>query len=340
MIFSQSRLLRLVAPHLSPALVDPAAVDAIAGFAERLPHAFTWGILELRLASGDARADIAVVATRFAGSRAALAEVFADARHAEREPAALGALGPLLHGWAAGLGRLSDVPYLGLEYDHPASGRSPPFVFLAIDPDVCRSPERPLDDVIALAREGLTLALGELDPVPFATWERCARLLPPGGRVATTAPLAARGRRDLRLDASLPHQTIAPWLDAIGWPGERRQLELLLDLLGSGWQRNNLQLDLGAAVGPMLGILFRPPAAARDRQSWRPLLDRLYALGVCARDKGEAALDWIGVDTIDLPDLDWPVAVQRDLDFKLTLLPGGRLEVKSYLSYHAAWASL
>jgi hypothetical protein len=332
-------VLRLVAPRLSSALVDPAAVDAIAGFAERLPLAFTWGLLELRLASGDPRVDLAIGATSFAGSRAALAEAFSDAAHAERERAAFGALGPLLHSWAIGAGRLSDMPYVLLEYDDPAAGRSPPFVFLAIDPDVRRSPAR-LVDAAALAREGLTLALGELDPVPFATWERCARLLPPGGRVATTAPLAARGRRELRLDASVPHQAIAPWLNAIGWPGERRQLDLLLDLLGPGWQRNNLQLDVGAAVGPMLGILFRPLVAARDPRSWRRLLDRLYALGVCARDKGEAALDWIGIDTIDLPDLRWPITVQRDLDLKLTLLPGGRLEVKSYLSYHAAWASL
>jgi hypothetical protein len=41
----------------------------------------------------------------------------------------------------------------------------------------------------------------------------------------------------------------------------------------------------------------------------------------------------------DLPDLAWPIVVQRDLDFKLTLTPGG-LEAKSYASYHAAWSVL
>src|SRR5262249_26856295 len=155
----------------------------------------------------------------------------------------------------------------------------PPFAFVATDPD-SRNPlarrDFPPGELLELAREGLTLAHGgELDPAAFATYARCARALPPGGRVMTAASLAPRGRNELRMDAPLPHHSIAPWLDAIEWPGDRAQLDTLLDLLGPGRPRDNVELDLGERVGPVLGVLYEPMAAGREARSWEPIFARL-----------------------------------------------------------------
>lgn len=342
MRFAQGRLLRLVAPWLAPVLIGPEKLEAIARFADDLPDAFTWGILELRLIAGDPRADLEVCAASLDGSRAAIAEALADPASAERARGSLGSLEPLLRAWAAGDGRLAEMPQVFLEYDDPASGRRAPFAFLATDHDPRARPAPPAlgtDDAIAIARDGLERTPGGLDPEPFATWERCVRALPPGGKPLTMAPLAGRGVRAVRLDALLPRTELGGWLDAIGWPGDRRRLAELLGWLGPHWQRYRLQLDLGQTVGPNLGVLYRPPTAPRDPESWRPLIDLLCALGVCAPDKADAALGWPGMQGFDLPDLAWPIVVQRDLDFKLTLTPGG-LEAKSYASYHAAWSVL
>lgn len=340
MIFSQGALLRLVAPHLSPALISGDEVAAIARFGDRLPRVFTWGILELRLAAGDTRADLEVCAGRRDGSHTGLARALAADDDAVAPWA--GTLQPLLRTWGADDGRLADMPALALEYDTPAHGRLAPFVFLTTDHDIREGhalPPRPVDEVIELARDGLTLALGQLDEVAFSTWERCVRQLPAGGRVSSVAPLAPRGLRDLRLDAVVPRDAMVSWLDNIGWPGDRHRLAVLFDLLGPELHRYKVQLDTGATVGPMLGILYRPPDDPRNRPCWRRVLECLYAQGTCPHDKGEAALDWIGSEVVDLPDLDWPIVIQRDLDFKLTLWPD-RIEAKSYFSYHAGWAPL
>ncbi|WP_394823103.1 hypothetical protein [Pendulispora albinea] len=336
MILPQEELLRLVAPHLAPVLVPPETVARIGKFTARLPPAFSWGGLEVRLQPDDDRVDLVVCAADWEGCRAALAAALA-----QRDPRApFGALEPLLHAWSQGRGRLAEMPHVWLEYDRPDSGDPPPFAFVCADPDHRNPLARrtiPLRDLIDLAREGLTLASGALDPDAFATYIRCMQLLPPGGRVATAASLVPRGRSELRMDASVPHAAIPAWLDAIAWPGERRHLALLLDLLGprSG---TNVELDLGKRVGPVLGMLYEPVARSREPASWEPLFARLIERGACEPAKARAAMEWLGTETVDIPGAAWLVSIQRDLGIKLTVFPEGRLEAKAYFCYCARYA--
>jgi len=338
MILPQRELLRLVAPHLSPVLVSADALARIGAFVAQIPPAFTWGGLEMRLQSDDDRVDLVICAAAWEGGRAALADALA--RPAARPP--FGTLEPLLRAWSSAHGRLAEMPHVWLEYDNPGDAGPPPFAFISTDPDNRNELARrdfAFDELLELAREGLTLAQGgELDPASFATYERCARLLPPGARVMTAASLAPRGRNELRMDASVPHLAIPAWLDAIEWPGDRAKSALLLDLLGPGRNRTNVELDLGARVGPVLGVLYEPPAASRDPRSWERTLERLVALGVCDPAKARAAMQWLGAETVDLPGAEWLVSIQRDLGIKMAIFPDGRLEAKAYFCYCPRYA--
>lgn len=338
MIVAQHLLFDAVRPHLSRDLVSEPTARRLGAFLARLPAAFTWGGVELRLRGDDESVDFGACAAAWEGSR----EAIAAALDRDRE-LPVGSLRPFLERWSRGDGPSAEMPHFWLEYDDPAHDDGDPVLFFSADPQSHDPGSRtpiPTSHLLDIARFGLTLALGELPGALWDTYERCARLLVEGGRVMSVAPLHPRGRAELRMDASLPRQAIGPWLDAIGWPGDRRSLALLFDLLGPGWNRNNVEIDLGDDVGPALGFLYQPTAARLRKASWLPLMGRLVELGLCDRERGRAVVEWLGAETVDLPGLPWHVSVQRDLGFKLEARPDGELRAKAYLCYWPTYTLL
>ena len=337
MIFPHGDLFRALRPHLTPLLSQDAA-GHVQSLTDRLPPAFTWGGLELRLKCGDEQVDYGACAAAWEDCRPALAAALAHTSHR----ASFGALRPLLDAWARAEGGMSDVTHLWLEYDQAGreAGGSDPVVFIAVDPEsrnVGHRREIPLSHALRLASEGLTLALGKApDPAIFETYSRCSYLLPPGGRVMSVAPLQTRGRDELRMDVSLPHDSIGPWLSAIGWPGDRRARDRLFALIGSGWSRNNVELDIGHAVGPALGFLYHPIGVQQQTEKWLPFIRRLGDAGLCDRERGEAICRWPGSETVQLPGAEWHVRILRDLGFKVEVRNDGELRAKAYLCY---WSS-
>lgn len=332
MLLPFESLCRAVEPRVPGALISAPAWARIVALAEGLPALFCWAIFECRLQRDADRADVLLCISRWDGDDAGLR----DSVLRKDTLDALGRAPRFLRAWLEpGTMVCSEVPLLWLEYDLIAGERRAPFVQFCVDsgyprpgPRVALSPAR----LSALADEGLSLLLGERpEPAVLANLQRCAERLPPGARVLHLGAMPQRGTSDLRVLAVVPAESTPAWLEAIGWPGPREGLQQLLALLAGHFPRLSVQLDLGEVVRPTLALEF-PLTTRPDRDPrWRQFIDALVDLGLCDPDKGRASLDWIGDETVDLPEADWLVQIQRRLDIKVILGPDGRLEAKAYL---------
>ncbi|MGK4009185.1 hypothetical protein WMF31_41685 [Sorangium sp. So ce1036] len=335
-------LLAAVDPFLSGLLASPAARRRIAERAASLPPIWSQSCIECRLtAQAEERCDVMFCSSRQDGGQRALAARLRSSRPIPE----LGRAHRFWETWAdpeSEIGR--NVPVVWLEIDDTPDDRAPdPFVFMTLDPlygsGVRASAGLPPERARALAEEGLLLMLDDApDRAALDLFERCARLLPEGGYMLHLTTMPQRGSRDLRVSAVMAVHEISSWLGAIGWPGDARTLALVLDLLDLPRGQLAVHFELGDAVRPTVALDFRPRARPNESSVWRALLERLVDLGVCDRGRGQAALDWMGTQLVDLPEAAWSMHVQRDLFFKLRVQPDGSLEIKAYLGILSSYA--
>lgn len=326
-------------PWLSEALVPLEARRRIAELAARLPAAWSRTCLECRLLPGEGQVDVLVCGSRGDGSQRALSAWLGAAA----DTAVLGSTRPFLRQWALPGSVLAEsVPVVWLEYDLHAGGAAlDPFVFMTLAPGYLgesdrtppASPGLPPAEVRALAEEGLRHMLGAApDPASLATFERCAELLPPGGYMLHLTTMPQRGKRELRVSALLAaHADVIPWLRRIGWPGDESMLRLVLDLVSHRGGQLAVHYELGDTVRAEVGVDYHLPVGPDQTPAWGHFLDRIVDLGACDRVKGQAALDWMGDQRVDLPAPGWPVRVHRRPAFKMRVRGDGTLEVKAYL---------
>jgi hypothetical protein len=71
---------------------------------------------------------------------------------------------------------------------------------------------------------------------------------------------------------------------------------------------------------------------------WGRALDRLVQAGKCDRDLGQAALSWIGDETVELQGAEWLVNIDRQLFFKLLPRLDGSIDAKAYLCVQHRYA--
>ena len=335
MILSVERACQVLGPQIPPRLIDASAWDRICALAAGLPPLFGWGIFECRLREGENRVDALFCISRREGGRAALTQWLAQ----DHQRSTLGPAGRFLGAWLETGGLLeAEVPLAWLEYDLPGSGPDEPFVQFCVDreyPNAHRSPALTPLRLRSLAQQGLGLLLGRSpDSVRLAMLERCVERLPLGGRILHLGVMPRRGTDDIRMLAAIPTSQAAAWLDAIAWPGDPRQLSLMMDLIGDRFSRLSVQLDVGTSIGPQLAIEF-PMTTRPDRDpAWVDFMDRLAEAGLCHPAKAQSALDWIGEETVDLPDAEWLVSIDRRLDVKVIANERGALEAKAYLCFH------
>jgi hypothetical protein len=331
-------LLSALRPHLS-GLVDDATWRNLAAIGEGLPPISSSGCFELRLGAADARVDFLISVQR--SQKRALAEALAGGGWLP-PPAGVR---PVLEDWVDDSSQTAErAPAVWLEYDVPDPGARPPFLYLVLD----RSLEEPVGepispgDLIALIRRTHRLLTGSpAAAAQVAALEHCARTLPTAGGIAHLAVLKpSRPTDDVRLVVRLPHACAAGWLREIAWPGELRSWEHALATLGIDDPLLQLNLDVGEAVRPLLGLetalLARPEGSNRSAL----LLQRLASAGAAHSGRAAAALAWIGQETLDLAGLDWPVRIQRKALIKLVLDAGGGLAAKAYLFFRAGYALL
>ena len=324
-----SALVQSVAPYVSSALVSQPASARIRAHTARLPPIFAWGIFECRLAADDTRVDMLFRVSRRGGGDEKLAEAW------PRVQEELGPVAAFLHAWRTARGALARIPLFWIEHDLLATGPSAPFVQFCVDPRYPEGREAlPPAELRALARAGVALLLGdEPDAGSLDRLAQCAARLPEHASILHVGVMPYRGTRDLRVLAGVPIARTWEWLAAIGWPGDRARAFEWLELLGEHFTHASVQLDLGEAVRPTLALEFPLPRSGED-PAWKRFMASVVACGLADAEKAEAALQWIGDATGELPGAPWLVNVQRQLDVKLVLRADGSCEAKAYLCFH------
>lgn len=330
-------------PFLPAELVSEGAWRRLLHEAGRFSSLWQGGAFECRLEPGLERVDVLLCATRGPGGQDALRELLASGTC----PPAFRPCQAYLESWCRSDSRVArDVPLLWLEYDlHPGRVTPAPLVFLGLDPhllerlegDASRGRRPSASRISRLAREGFTLLNGQApEEAQLAVLERCAALLPRGGRMHHAVTMPQRGSRNVRLGALLPGSAVDAWLREVGWTGSSGQLASLWAVVGRtpGIQHVQLEVEPGGRLRPTLAFdaYFTEAVPELAREEAR-VLSELVQRGACTRERAEAALRWRGAETVSLPSSEWRVRLDRTVFFKLTAHEDGRLEAKAYLCF-------
>ncbi len=337
MIVHIDELLSRMKPFLSEALVGQEALNHVSTVARLLPEVSGGFCFECRLEEGAPRVDYMVCCMRSDGGPQALAEGLAKAGDRLR--------GPLWDGvrafsreWREPTSQLSRVPVLWLEYDVEGPPTDPkPFAFACVQPDFGQRPPgsrratgATVDESLQLTRRAMEVFQGR--PIPPAvdrTVARCFEHLPDFGEVEHVAPLACRGSEAVRMIIGMPREAVGEYLERVGWPGSRAQVEELTKTWLSYLHFAEVNLDAGESVGPTIGLAL--PFPEKPNEPWaRELLQRMVAQGLCTPEKRDAVLAWWGRERVPLTGDRWPSNLCRTIGAKLVIRPDAPLAVKVY----------
>lgn len=293
-------LLREAARVAGPALFDRPATEALAALPSTLDGLFGWVMLECRV-SDDARVDVIA---------------HADVSRLRSAPPGRFAQWPAMVSAVTALSRrgagLDGIGLLTVEIDHRQGRWQSPIVFAALEPAIGRAPpeqgRRLTEDWLRSIGEPQPAALRRvLDALPAAAWVL---------HVASTAP---RGVAGARIVASLPTEEIGSFVARAGWEGDSSQVDELARRLGASLSRMSVHLDVGAALGPRVGLeVLHPGPPATDRR-WAPAFELLTSLH---SEKAEALARWPHREG-DMPRL---------LGIKFTIERDGSVGAKAYLA--------
>lgn len=138
--------------------------------------------------------------------------------------------------------------------------------------------------------------------------ERIMAELPATARIFALGDMNGRTAKALRVSIShFPPQDLLSFLKRIGWQGSEEAINKILEIAGP-IQVINVNLDVGAKVGPQVGLEFVPGSRVR-KSKWIPLLDRLVAHGLCLPAKRDALLTWPGYTDATHNFALWPSSV-------------------------------
>jgi hypothetical protein len=331
-------LLRPLSTRMPRELVSEEALATVSEVAHLLPRMSGGISLECRLEEGASQVDFMACGMLSDGSAQALADMLASAGERLR--------GPLWDGvrafsreWLDARSLLARVPFLWLEYDlpRPLGGVPQPFAFLCVEPEFLKPPGRALehrkavDAALQLASRGLEVLRGRpMAPALARTVAGCFELLPEGGVAEHVAPLDCRGRDAVRLVMGVPRSQLAEYVERIGWPGPRAQVEELARTWLSPLSFAEVNVDAGpVGLGPTIG--FSLPLPDEPRKSWASdVLQRMVEQKLCTPAKRDAVLDWSGSDRVILEGYRWPSKLCRTIGLKLVCRPNEPLCVKAY----------
>jgi hypothetical protein len=324
-----------VGAHLAPrGLLSAGAKAQLGRIPGSLPPVAFVAAFEVRLEETDAPVDFEICLRATPGTRALLGPWLAGADAAElaARSRTWARVTRFLGAWAdprSGLCRA--VPVLWLEFDAPADGGEPePFVVLTLDRE-CFHPGGVGDRaLLADFLAGVFRLLGGgFDAAPEATLRACVASLPRAAEFAHAAIRPGSEGDSARLVVRLEGASLPRTLEDLGWQGSTGELSRLLETLFTTRAFHPVNLDLGAGIGPRVGIEFHHATSPVADGRWRAFLDGLASAGACLpvqRRRIEA----------------WPLArctepalarVDRDLLVKVVYQTGAPLRAKAYLPF-------
>ncbi|HKP89838.1 MAG TPA: hypothetical protein VJT75_07650 [Thermoleophilaceae bacterium] len=235
---------------------------------------------------------------------------------------------------------------LWLEWDRPSDAATPslPAVFVTLPPE--RQRQAGARDVV----DGVLALL--LGGVPGSWTDNVARCFetPEPAIVSHVGLMLSRPGAPVRVNVKrLQRDTLVPYLEALGWPGDTSDLTAELEPLWAAADRVTTCLDIGSTIGPTLGLEL----AVDGLDRWRGLLDVLVDRGLCAPPKRSALLAWPGHDSPPSRGASWPdrllvesllrpadelgVVERRLSHVKVSLAPGVAARAKGYLWFGHRW---
>jgi hypothetical protein len=329
------RALLTIGARLAPRGLLPAtAAEQLAGIPRSLPPVGFVGAFEVRLEDEGAPVDFEVCLRATPNTLASI-RVWLDGADAAALAARSGSWARVtrfLAAWSDPRSALERAfPIIWLEFDAPAGGGVPePFVVLTLDRDVFH-PGGVGDR--ALLAEFLTatfrLVADGLGAEVEATFRACVAALPRNAEFAHAAVRPGPGGDAARLVVRLEGRTLPEELAGLGWTGSPSELHRLLDALFTTRAFHPVNLDLGAGIGPRVGIEFHHPTSPVADARWRRFLDGLVALGACTPAQRARIEAW-PLPTPREPSL---ARVSRDLLVKVVHQAGAPLRAKAYLPF-------
>jgi hypothetical protein len=291
------------------ALISPGAAARLSQLVRMVGGgADTFGF-EVRL-HGDERVDLGIGINARGAAHAALIDCQStdDRRRRIRD---------LAIRWMNDPSMVARLPFLFLEVDCEAATQAlaVPSVFLGLD--------WPLDELAPAARLAarsgdwqaapgfrqsmeMVNLLRELPlPTPTETLlARCFALVPDGGLVLHIAVMLGRPGEGVRTSVMLRRDHVLDYLHGLGWEAGLDTLREVLRALAPFCDFEHpdsivqIDLDIGASVGPLLGLMLRPNRLG----GWPLLLDALVHVGWCTPQKRTALLEWPGDSPARLAD--------------------------------------
>jgi len=315
-------------------MMPSESVEAARCAALTLPPIFHWVILEGRLTGDRPRVDLMASIVDSPGSREALAAALESSRSHLLEGAR-----PLLSAWSAPSSHrrqrtMERTPLLWLEWDAPFD--RPALQLPFIDPRFWGPPGAAVaspEELVELIDGGYEASFGEPhNRSTLAEFERLISALPRSARALAAASLRPRGIDRDRLFAGVPQPLVLPWLDSIGWPGDRERVRRWLPRIVAPWEEAFLQIELdGDGPNAYLGIEPRQTELRTvDLRERSRLLEHLVAEGLSDRPRVDAVHAW----THAPPPPEADSRTVRSVHLKCVFHPEAPIEVKAYLGLH------
>jgi len=310
--FRVADYVRAITPQIPTTLISVAAQHEIIRVAAQLPGAITsfFGF-ECPLGNASADADFLLCSTR----EEAHSRILAGAHPGIDLPAELLTLPAwqriraFCQAWER-----ADSPLHGsimntwLEFDIASATQTiqNPSLFFGTQPPV---PGEGADARLALIRE----ALVELEPeairgVRDSVLQRCIESLPAGSYAFQIGAMWSRATGAIRVCVrSIAPNAVVSLLETLDWPGSLPAVTALVSTLAPLALRLDVDIDLGASIGPKLGIECYFGTDAETAARLRRASDYLVADGLCTPEKADALLRYSGLTHQDAPTAAWPL---------------------------------
>jgi hypothetical protein len=350
-----------------PNLFSAAGLERIQMMALQLPARLTSTFgFEVALDEPAGGGDLAIAVTGLHGGR----EILGGALQPEpplpqTDAAAWAAVRALSQAWAVRGSTLdTELHNLALEFDLPEGLEElpPPNVFIEAQAGILPPPpshpgqlELPVVGTAAwLVDTALPLLGRALSPHRRDALMRCFEALPPGSRAFQVGVMLARPVDALRVCVlGLDYGKAAAFLRRVGWPGDLAELHSRLAPFVANAETLVLDLDVGEAVLPSLGLgCFVGEDGDPDLvERWNRFLDPLVQAELCRPERRQALLEW-PLMVRESEASGWPrhlseasESVGEDMEGTLVRTvnhvrlgwTGGRLRAKGYLRIQHGW---
>jgi hypothetical protein len=352
--------LRAVRGDVSPALIGEEAMDAIADIARLLPGALalqTFGF-ECNLSHAEAAGDFLLSVQ----ARAGRSELSAGMPAALRDDPIWRRTQTFLDAWGDAQCVLSStIDHVWLEFDVSTAAGEPPIPsvfhgYQVADAEDAGVLAPPIDQQIEASRQAFEILTDRpLAPAVLKQLRSCSELLPSGGHVFQLGAMIARDTDAFRVCVTfLDRSQILPYLDRLGWAGERFRLQNLLGQLEGMVDRLALDLDVTRSVLPKIGLeCYLSWNDGARGQGWSRFLDFLVDSDIALEPKCKALLCYPGLLDFRVDGARWPASLRRASEFfgsaaisvflrsihhvKLVVEPGQPIEAKAYLAARHMW---